>query len=199
MLGVGSADVTIGLQQPPALRDDPHHPELSGLARLAQLEPSGVWRFVADLGAYEAANNPDGGALDTNPYGLLAVPGGQVLTDAGGNSLLRVDANGDVSTLAVFQSRGTKPPRFPLTDAVPTSVAIGTDGAYYVGELTGLPVFAGVANVYRVVIGEAAAAEPPLVRTEQACVGGLTNHGASTEIGEVLRVEPRTPRFGSEG
>ena len=34
--------------------------------------------------------------------------------------------------------------------AVPTSVAIGPDGDYYVGQLTGGPFTVGVANVYRV-------------------------------------------------
>ena len=165
MLGLGSAYVTIGLMQPPELRDE--HPELAGLARLAKVEPSGEWHFVADLGAYEAANNPDGGPVDTNPYGLLAIPGGHVVTDAGGNSLLRVDANGHISTLAVFQSRGTDPPR--STDSVPTSVAIGPDGAYYVGELTGAPFGDGTANVYRVLPGET----PVLFRTDESCLGGF--------------------------
>jgi sugar lactone lactonase YvrE len=34
-------------------------------------------------------------------------------------------------------------------------VAIGPDGAYYVGELTGVPFATGAANVYRVVPGSA--------------------------------------------
>jgi hypothetical protein len=170
MLGVGSAYVTVGLMQPPEWRIT--YPFLSDFARLAQVEPSGGWRFVADLGAYEAVNNPDGGLLDTNPYGLLAGPGGHVLTDAGGNSLLRVDWNGDISTLAVLQSRGTDPPR--STDSVPTTVALGPDGAYYVGELTGIPVFSGLANVYRVVPSDTVSGEPPLLLAEQACIRGFS-------------------------
>jgi hypothetical protein len=132
------------------------------------VEPNGGWRFVADLGAYEADQNPDGGPKDTNPYGLLAVPGGDVLTDAGGNSLLQVAANGDISTLAVFQSRGTNPPR--STDSVPTSVTIGPDGAYYVGELSGFPAVAGAANIYRVEPGE----PPRLFLAGDACLSGFT-------------------------
>ena len=34
--------------------------------------------------------------------------------------------------------------------AVPTSVALGPDGYYYVGQLTGAPFTVGAANVYRV-------------------------------------------------
>jgi hypothetical protein len=173
MLGPGSAHVTIGLQQPPDFRIT--YPFLSDFARLAQVEPSGVWRLLSDLGAYEADANPDEGPLDTNPYGLLALPGGHVVADAGGNSLLRVEATGVISTLAVFQSEETTPPR--TIDSVPTAVAVGPDGAYYVGELGGfvaggLPV-AGAAHVYRV-----ARDEPPplfpLYRTEDACLEGFT-------------------------
>jgi sugar lactone lactonase YvrE len=72
------------------------------------------------------------------------------LTDAGANALLRVGANGVISTLAVFPARPVR-----STDSVPTSVVEGPDGAYYVGELTGVPFAAGAANVYRVVPGSA--------------------------------------------
>jgi len=86
-----------------------------------------------------------------------------VVIDASGNSLLHVDADGDISLLAVFPSRSTTPPRptpgtTALTDSVPTSVVVGPDGAYYVGELAGIP-FAGTtsdgktrdkSNIYRV-------------------------------------------------
>jgi hypothetical protein len=52
-----------------------------------------VRRSVADVSAYENTN-PDGAQIDTNPYGLLALPGHRLVTDAGGNSLLDVKANG---------------------------------------------------------------------------------------------------------
>jgi hypothetical protein len=115
------------------------------------LPASGGWRPVADITAYEFAANPGGGPLGSNPYGLLAEPGSRVVADAGANALLRVAANGAVSTLAVFPSR----PQGRSTDAVPTAVAVGPDGAYYVSELTGVPFAAGAANIYRVVPGHA--------------------------------------------
>ena len=40
-------------------------------------------------------------------------------------------------------------------DAVPTSVAQGPDGGFYVGQLTGFPFPVGGANVYRIVPGQA--------------------------------------------
>src|SRR5262245_56501230 len=118
---------------------------------LVHLPASGGWRTVADVAAHEFATNPGGGVLDSNPYGLLAEPGRRIVADAGANALLAVEANGDVSTLATFPSRA----QGRLTDAVPTSVAVGPDGAYYVGQLTGIPFTAGAANIYRVVPGQA--------------------------------------------
>jgi hypothetical protein len=151
MLGRGTARVTIGLGSNPANRAicGTVGPYLGWITRVL---PNGQWRLETDLANYEAENNPDGGVPDSNPYGLLAEPGAVIATDAGGNDLLRIAANGSISTIAVF------PARFNSTrgtDAVPTSVAIGPDGAYYVGELTGVPFTPGAANVWRVVPGEA--------------------------------------------
>ena len=47
-------------------------------------------RVVADLAAYEEANDPAGEGVDSNPYGLLRLRDASIVTDAGGNSLLRV-------------------------------------------------------------------------------------------------------------
>ena len=67
------------------------------------------------------------------------------IADAGANAVLRLGSGG-LSTLAVF------PPERAF-DAVPTSVVRGPDGAYYVGELTGVPFVQGAARVYRVTAG----------------------------------------------
>jgi hypothetical protein len=88
---------------------------------------------------------------------------GFVAVDAGGNDLLRVRRNGEISTIAVFPFSQTDAPPFlelpsgtqiPL-QPVPTAVAKGPDGAYYVSQLTGFPFPAGAANIYRVVPGSA--------------------------------------------
>ena len=52
--------------------------------------------------------------------------------------------------MAVFPSRPAR-----STDAVPTGVVRGPDGAYYVSELTGTPFSAGAARIYRVMPGQA--------------------------------------------
>jgi hypothetical protein len=147
--GRGGAYVTIGFGDNPAARAG-FGPVGALFGTLINVTPSGNWRVVSDIAAYEARVNPAGGPLDSNPYGILAVPGATILTDAGGNALLRVGANGAISTLAVFPARPVR-----STDSVPTAVAIGPDKAYYVSELTGAPFTEGVANVYRVVPGAA--------------------------------------------
>jgi hypothetical protein len=131
---------------------------------LIRLQPDGTWETVADLGAYEIANNPDGSPppVTFNPYAVLALPDERIVVDAGGNDLLRVAPDGEISTLAVFPQRFVPAPPFlglpPGTQlpmqAVPTSVARGPDGVLYVGELTGFPFPLGGARIYRVVPGE---------------------------------------------
>jgi hypothetical protein len=149
MLGQGTAHVTIGWGENPALRAT-----LPGVGmqfdRLARLLPNGTWTLEQDFGAYEAAANPGGGPIDSNPFGLLVQPSHIVVAEAGGNALLDISASGEISTIATFPSR----PQGRPTDAVPTAVAVGPDGAYYVSELTGVPFALGVANIYRVVLGE---------------------------------------------
>ena len=105
---VGIPYVTIGLQQPPAIREQ--YPFLADFARLIQVLPNGRWRSIADLGTYEAEHDPDhvffvNPRPDSNPFGLLAGPSGRafLVADAGGNSLLHIAANGNVSTDAVFE------------------------------------------------------------------------------------------------
>lgn len=111
----------------------------------------GSVQTIADLMAYEGAQNPDGGVLDSNPFKLLLNPaGGYVVADAGANDVLGVTAAGAVSTLSALPPR-PNPLLFgpPVFQSVPTAVAMGPDGATYVGELTGFPFPSGAANVYR--------------------------------------------------
>jgi hypothetical protein len=143
--GRGGMYVTIGFGGDPSARDA-FFPGI-GFSQLLKITPSGVVRSVADIGAYEAANNPDGLQVDTNAYAVLALPGHQLVTDAGGNSLLDVRADGSISTVTTF-------PKvlggFGPADAVPTEVVLGPDGAYYVSNLSGVPFTPGSARVWRV-------------------------------------------------
>jgi sugar lactone lactonase YvrE len=157
--------VTVGWGENPALRQTAPSNVWGQFGHLvrAELKGNGKWKLDADVSAYEAAANPDGGPIDSNPYGILGLHGKKVIVaDAGGNDLLRVHKK-KISTVAVFPTRSSTPPHPsctfpgfpPITDSVPTAVAVGPDKAYYVGELTGLPFCAGFANVYRVVPGHA--------------------------------------------
>lgn len=150
--GLGNGYVTIGLGTDPENRtEDGDFPAFATVGhqfgRLVRFQTNGTWSFAEDLAGYEGEENPDGNLPDSNPYGLLALPGRVVYADAGGNALNQVAANGGISTLAVFPNRlvGTI-----SMQAVPTSVAMGPDGDFYVGQLTGFPFPLNGANVYRV-------------------------------------------------
>lgn len=138
-----------------------------GLHRVSK----GTSHKVANLFEFEATVNPDGNdPPDSNPFDVQSLGGGAALVvDAGGNDLLRVDRQGDVDVLAVFPDELVStanikelagcpagPPDFcGLPDlipaqAVPTSVAIGPDGYYYVGELKGFPAPTGESRIWRI-------------------------------------------------
>jgi hypothetical protein len=172
--------ITLGWGENPALRNTPPSSIWQQFGHLvrANLNGKGKWKLSTDVSAFEATANPGGGPLDTNPYGILGLKKQHALvTDAGGNDLLDVSKKA-VSLVALFPSRSTtpahsgcaSPPGFgPSTDSVPTSVAVGPDGAYYVGELTGAPFCSGNANVYRVPPGM-----PPGLVTTPYCSGFTT-------------------------
>lgn len=147
--GTGSTPyLAIGAGVNPNVRSTDLAPGGLNLSRLRT--PGGT---SVDLGAWEAANNPAGGPLDSDPWHLAKVAGGVLVTDAGGNSLLRVGDDGSISTVATFASRDVGG-GFP-TEPVPTGIAVGPDGAYYVGELTGFPFVPGSARIYRIEPGGA--------------------------------------------
>ncbi len=120
------------------------------------------YSLFADVLANEAAVNPDGTDIDSNPVGLVRQGEGYLVADAGGNAIVRASHKGTFTTIAVLPpGTALAPPFLGLppgtqipTDAVPTSVVKGPDGAYYISQLTGFPFEKGDANIWRVVPGE---------------------------------------------
>ena len=100
--GTGGAYITLGLGGGPQLLED-FGSELLGT--LIHMPASGKWKVVADIALHEFDENPAGGPLDSNPYGVLAEPAGRLVVDAGANALLSVAPNGKIQTLAVFPAQ----------------------------------------------------------------------------------------------
>ena len=137
--------------------------QVAGQFGTAMISNDGNRRVIGDLMRFEWNNNADDvpanqGGLESNPYGVAVDSGDRIVTDAGANSLIRLRAGSRPRLLATFRGpRVTNPfTGEPMrAQSVPTSVTVGPDGAYYVGELTGFPFEKGSARVWRVVPGRA--------------------------------------------
>ncbi len=129
---------------------------------------------VANIGEYQAGDhdpyNQEGPPEESNPFGLAVLRDGTVLVaDAAGNDLLRVwPKTGDIVTVARLMPRSVEVPEglpevppeegdplppahtLILAEAVATSVTVGKDGYWYVGELRGFPATPGTSQVWRI-------------------------------------------------
>lgn len=137
---------------------------------------------ISDIQAFEVAQDPDATIYDprcnnvapftagpqSDPYHMTALNGREVLiADAAGNTLLSATTDGSIDWVALFppaEDGSGNIPTVPVTldtgetitckaQPVPTSVAVGPDGAYYVGELTGAPAVPGMSRIWRVEAG----------------------------------------------
>lgn len=154
--------------------EDPEEDTGQGIWRIS----GGTATQVANLFEYEEKLNPHPETVDSNPFDVADAGGGKALVaDAGGNSILLVgDGNSPNSDVAsrvklvatlpdeLVSTANAKsifgcpagppdicnlPPMIPA-QAVATSIAIGPDGAYYVGELKGFPAPTGESRVWRI-------------------------------------------------
>jgi hypothetical protein len=140
-----------------------------GAAKLYRVS-RGTTRLIADLGLFEATVNPDAPEVNPNPFDVAALSGGEALVaDAGGNDLLIVNNSGKIDWIATLPVEPVStenikalfecpagpanicnlPAQIPA-QPVATSVAIGPDGAYYMGELKGFPAPTGASRVWRI-------------------------------------------------
>lgn len=157
---------------------------------LYRTNPSGKAKLLASPSAYEEQVNPDAGntygfldldeacaaqlppfllpysgIVESNPYAVAIVPGGWLVADAAGNSVIRVGANGRISTVAVLPPIPQEVTQeiadeFGLPECVvgetyygepvPTDVEVGPDGHYYVSSLPGGPEAPGSGSVWRI-------------------------------------------------
>jgi sugar lactone lactonase YvrE len=117
----------------------------------------GDFSAVTRVDRLEHRRNLDGvkGDKNSNPYAVLALSANhQIVVDAGANAVLEV-RDGKVSLLSLIPNR-----RGGRRQAVPSSIALGPGGDYYVGELAEssgkgkarvwrIPAGGGDAEVYR--------------------------------------------------
>jgi hypothetical protein len=135
---------------------------------------------------YDTENKPK----ESNPFGLAALPNGNVLVaDAANNALLNVNPNGKAHVVARVKPRvipmpagmgsDGPPAGTPISsEAVVTSVTVGADGAYYIGELRGFPGTPGTSQIWRIRPGARHAVCNPMKPNKGACkryVDGLTS------------------------
>lgn len=174
--------------------------DLAEGAAVFHISRGGV-RLVADIEAFETAEDPDAALWkvpqcepladpqfsagpQSNPYHIVGLTGSTALVaDAAGNTLLATKINGDVELVATFTPPVDELGEFrvllPAGDfdcyvqPVPTAVDVGPDGAYYVGELTGVPAVPGWSRVWRIEPG-ARGVECPSAECVEV-VSGLTS------------------------
>ena len=129
------------------------------LGQIARISMAGKVKPFGDVATFIDQRYPNN--LESDPYGLATGDYGTVVANAGGhtsqgNNLLLVRPNGEITELAQFPDRPSLTDPTDTITAVPTTVAQGSDGAFYVGELTGAPFYAGEARIWRVVPGQPA-------------------------------------------
>jgi glucose/arabinose dehydrogenase len=182
---------------------------LEQLGNLMHVGSDGSLTKVADISNYEFTYNPVND-IHTNPYAVaLDGDGSFVVADAAGNTILRARPDGSVSLIAALDNlrtlSGDTGPALPVwetapgrTEAVPTGIAVGPDGNYYVSLLAGFmhPTFARILKI----------SPTGAVRTVADGLTGLTSVAVSTDgtvyatelpTGDLVRVRPDPNKPGS--
>jgi hypothetical protein len=169
---------------------------LRDLGNLMQFGDHGRGNQIADVSHFEFAVNPVNDP-HSNPY-AVAIDRDRtfVVADAAGNTLLRVGHDGDVQLIAAFDNLNTGPLGPASTEAVPTGVAVGPDGNYYVSLLGGFhPTLARILQVtprgaVRVV------ADGLTTLTSVAVTPGGAVYATEMVPGDLIRVLPDPARPG---
>ena len=124
------------------------------LGKVLKLRGGNSFTAVGDASTIECTTDPDGQGPDTDPYGLAAKGSTFFVADAAGNDVVKI-RNGRTSVATVLSRTG---------QPVPTSLALGPDGALYIGTLN-FEAGPGGAAVFRLAPGS---------HTATLYAGGLT-------------------------
>lgn len=173
------------------------------LGRLLRVRAGGTLQSIARVGDFDFAwanahkyLNPQ--FPDSNPNAVLTSGSTHYVLDAGSNTLDAV-RDGRIKVLAYFGVPAHSP-----TDAVPTCISRGPDGALYVGELLGGQFAPGHARVWRVVPGQAPSVWATGLTAVNGCgwgpdgrfyavefqTHGLTEGPTGDPSGDVVRISP---------
>jgi hypothetical protein len=178
-------------------------PEAGG-GRVVRLDRKGRVTVSVDIVAYQQTDpDPDdqeGLPFESNPFGLAKLAGGGVLlADSAGNDLLRIDTGRRITTVARFKTENVPwpdglpfpgpPPGTPVpAESVPTAVAVGPDGAWYVSELKGFPFIKGTSRIWRIEPGTENATCDPAQPSTGPCTSYATGFTSVIDLA-----------FGSDG
>jgi hypothetical protein len=168
-------------------------------ASLLRVLPWGGFTVLADIGTYQQTDldedDIEGIPAESNPNGVAIHGRGALVADAAGNDLLHIGRLGAIETVARFKPElvpfpaiPDPPPFFPPAgtpvpaEAVPTAVAIGPDGGYYVSELKGFPFVPGTSRIWRIEPGSRDAVCDPESPDSGACTTFLEGFTAVIDL-----------------
>ena len=156
------------------MAESPNATGQAAAGRLIKVTTGGQSRTIANVGRADYVWSQANANLvpdqfpDANPYGVLAVAGREYVVDAGSNTLDVVRADGHLQIVAFFPNNNT-------SDATPTCVAKGPDGALYIGTLSLVEsiVNGPSAKVYRIAPASLSSSSVLMVGAAQEWTTGL--------------------------
>jgi sugar lactone lactonase YvrE len=211
-----AADGTVWLAVGGAGPFTPYFDPLPNQNSVVRIDPAtGAVTQVADIGAFEVANNPDPHWVDSNLYGIdVAADGTVVVADAGGNTVYRVDpSSGELSVLATLPGvalpEGFEAPEEgnPMRggamelDPVPTGIDVAADGTIHIGYLSSQVT--GAAKVVSLaadgIVGDVATGLSNVVSVATAPDGTLYASQMSTDFEGEEPAPGNVVRIGADG
>lgn len=189
LIGAGSSEACCQESVRGSLRDA----ALAQLGNLMRVDANGALTAIADVDHYEYSHNPVGHP-GSNPYAVTIDRDGTFLVaDAGANTILRVGRDGSVGLVAAIDNIRPGDENTGV-ESVPTGIAVGPDGSYYVSLLAGFhPGFARIVKIsadgaMRIV------ADGLSMLTGIAVASDGTVYASEFSNGDVVRVRPEPGR-----